>query len=99
GRPGREKAQPLIDLQGVGVDDHAAGLASHLEGEGRLAAGRRTRYQNRDFPSHENALSVLCLIANPADPALDPAIVAAIHREVGGEVNWLNQRIACEIVK
>jgi len=44
-------------------------------------------------------LSVLCLIANPADPALDPAIVAAIHREVGGEVNWLNQRIACEIVK
>ncbi len=44
-------------------------------------------------------MSVLCLIANPADPALDPAIVAAIHREVGGEVNWLNQRIACEIVK
>jgi len=44
-------------------------------------------------------LSVLCLIANPAEPALDAAIVAAIQREVGGEVNWLNQRIACDIVK
>jgi phosphoserine phosphatase len=44
-------------------------------------------------------LSVLCLIANPAEPALDAAIVAAIQREVSGEVNWLNQRIACDIVK
>ncbi len=44
-------------------------------------------------------MSVLCLIANPAEPALDAAIVAAIQREVGGEVNWLNQRIACDIVK
>ncbi|MBI4923461.1 MAG: phosphoserine phosphatase SerB [Devosia nanyangense] len=44
-------------------------------------------------------MSVLCLIANPADPALDYALVARIHEEVGGEVNWLHQRIACEIVK
>jgi phosphoserine phosphatase len=44
-------------------------------------------------------LSVLCLIANPADPALDTALVAAIHAETGGEINWLTQRIACEIVK
>lgn len=44
-------------------------------------------------------MSVLCLIANPADPALDAALVAAVHKEVGGEINWLNQRVACEIVK
>lgn len=44
-------------------------------------------------------MSVLCLIANPAEPALDATIVAAIQREVGGEINWLNQRIACDIVK
>lgn len=42
-------------------------------------------------------MSVLCLIANPADPALDPKLVAAIQHETGGEINWLHQRIACEI--
>jgi phosphoserine phosphatase len=44
-------------------------------------------------------MSVLCLIANPLEPALDPTLVAKIHQQVGGEINWLNQRIACEIVK
>ncbi len=44
-------------------------------------------------------MSVLCLIANPADPALDSALVARVHAEVGGEINWLTQRIAAEIVK
>lgn len=42
-------------------------------------------------------MSVLCLIANPADPALDPKLVEAIQHETGGEINWLHQRIACEI--
>ncbi len=44
-------------------------------------------------------MSVLCLIANPADPALDYALVAAVHNATGGEINWLHQRIAVEIVK
>jgi phosphoserine phosphatase len=44
-------------------------------------------------------LSVLCLIANPADPALDADLVNRVHAEVGGEINWLTQRIAAEIVK
>ena len=44
-------------------------------------------------------MSVLCLIANPAEPALDAALVGAIHSEIGGELNWLNQRIAVEFVK
>ncbi|QMV01379.1 phosphoserine phosphatase SerB [Devosia sp. D6-9] len=43
-------------------------------------------------------MSVLCLIANPADPALDNALVTAVQKETGGEVNWLTQRIACEII-
>jgi len=42
-------------------------------------------------------MPILCLIANPADPALDSALVAAIQHETGGEINWLHQRIACEI--
>ncbi|HVY52718.1 MAG TPA: phosphoserine phosphatase SerB [Devosia sp.] len=44
-------------------------------------------------------MSVLCLIANPAEPALDAALVNAVHREVGGEVNVLTQGIAVEFVK
>lgn len=44
-------------------------------------------------------MSVLCLIANPLDPALDGTLAAAVHKEVGGEINWLNQRIAVEFVK
>lgn len=44
-------------------------------------------------------MSVLCLIANPADPAIDPALAARVHAEIGGEINWLTQRIAVEIVK
>ena len=42
-------------------------------------------------------MTVLCLIANPANPALDSALVTAIQHETGGEINWLHQRIACEI--
>jgi phosphoserine phosphatase len=42
-------------------------------------------------------MSVLCLIANPQDPQFDPALAAAIHREIGGEINWLHLGIACEI--
>ena len=44
-------------------------------------------------------MSVLCLIASPADPALDYALVNKVHAEIGGEVNWLTQRIAVEFVK
>lgn len=43
-------------------------------------------------------MSVLCLIANPADPALDSRMVEAIQHETGGEINWLHQRVACEII-
>lgn len=43
-------------------------------------------------------MSVLCLIANPAEPALDTRLVEAIEHETGGEINWLHQRIACEII-
>ncbi len=44
-------------------------------------------------------MSVLCLIANPTDPALDSQLVAAIQHETHGEINWLHQRIACEIIR
>jgi len=43
-------------------------------------------------------MSVLCLIANPAEPALDTKLVAAIQHETGGEINWLHQRVGCEII-
>jgi len=43
-------------------------------------------------------MSVLCLVANPDDPELSRQIVAAIHGETGGEINWLAQSIACEII-
>jgi phosphoserine phosphatase len=44
-------------------------------------------------------MSVLCLIANPLDPVLDPQLVRAIQHETKGEINWLNPGVACEIVK
>lgn len=43
-------------------------------------------------------MSVLCLIANPAEQALTPQLATAVHREIGGEINWLAQSIACEII-
>jgi phosphoserine phosphatase len=43
-------------------------------------------------------MSVLCLIANPADPALDVRLVAAIQHETHGEINWLHQGVACELI-
>jgi len=44
-------------------------------------------------------MSVLCLIANPAEPALDSKLVAAIQHETRGEINWLHQGVACEILR
>jgi phosphoserine phosphatase len=44
-------------------------------------------------------MSVLCLIANPADPVLSTKLVAAIQHETHGEINWLNPGVACEIIK
>ena len=43
-------------------------------------------------------MSVLCLIANPQEPRFDVKLAGAIHREIGGELNWLNHGIACEII-
>lgn len=43
-------------------------------------------------------MSVLCLIANPNEPAVTPKLVEAVRRQTHGEINWLAQGIACEIV-
>ena len=42
-------------------------------------------------------MPVLCLIANPTDSELDVALAARVVKQVGGELNWLNHSIACEI--
>ena len=44
-------------------------------------------------------MPVLCLIANPSDSELDPNLANAVVREIGGELNWLNHAIACEIIE
>jgi phosphoserine phosphatase len=44
-------------------------------------------------------MPVLCLIANPIDSELDPALAAAVLKETGGELNWLDHSIACEIIE
>lgn len=43
-------------------------------------------------------MSVLCLIANPKRPVLTPQMLQNIAANIGGEINWLAQNIACEIV-
>src|SRR5690606_39590854 len=72
--------------------------------QGRLAAGSRTRYQDgtplrvhHDPPKVPVVMPVLSLIANPADPELDVALVAAVVAQTGGELNWLNHGVACDI--
>ena len=42
-------------------------------------------------------MPVLCLIANPAEPELDAALVNRVVQQTGGELNWLSHGIACEI--
>lgn len=44
-------------------------------------------------------MPVLCLIANPASSELDPPLAEAVLKEIGGELNWLNHGIACEIIE
>jgi phosphoserine phosphatase len=44
-------------------------------------------------------MPVLSLIANPADPDLDAKLADAIAAEVGGELNWRNPGIACDIIE
>ncbi|KKC35575.1 phosphoserine phosphatase [Devosia epidermidihirudinis] len=44
-------------------------------------------------------MPVLCLIANPIDSELDPALTSAVVKEIGGELNWLDHGIACEIAE
>ena len=43
-------------------------------------------------------MSVICLISNPNDMALSPQLVQSIQKSIGGEINWLAQKIACEII-
>ena len=43
-------------------------------------------------------MPVLCLIANPSDSELDPSLAAAVVKQTGGELNWLDHGIACEII-
>ncbi len=42
-------------------------------------------------------MSVLSLIANPADPELETALAQAVLAQTGGELNWLNHGVACDI--
>ena len=42
-------------------------------------------------------MPVLSLIANPADSELDAALAQAVVAQTGGELNWLNHSIACDI--
>ncbi|HTN61064.1 MAG TPA: phosphoserine phosphatase SerB [Devosia sp.] len=44
-------------------------------------------------------MPVLCLIANPIDSELDVALAAKVVKQVGGELNWLNHSVACEILE
>jgi len=43
-------------------------------------------------------MSILCLISSPSDKALTPDMLKTIQKQTGGEINWLHQKIACEII-
>ena len=44
-------------------------------------------------------MPVLSLVANPSDPELDAALAQAVVAQTGGELNWLNHGIACDILE
>jgi phosphoserine phosphatase len=44
-------------------------------------------------------MSVLVLTSHPENPKLTPELVAAIHAQIGGEVNWLHHDVAAEIIQ
>ncbi len=44
-------------------------------------------------------MPVLSLIANPADSELSAALAAAVVAKTGGELNWLNHGVACDIIE
>lgn len=44
-------------------------------------------------------MPVLCLIANPINSELDPTLASVVVKEIGGELNWLDHGIACEIIE
>ena len=44
-------------------------------------------------------MTVLCLIANPADPELTPQLANRVLAETGGTLNWLSHPNACEIIE
>src|SRR5690606_25669000 len=103
---GGDDAQRVVNLHGVGIDDDAARLAGPRQGQRRLAAGSRTRYQHcaslaphHPFPKAAVAMPVLSLIANPADPELDTGLAAAVLARTGGELNWLHHGVACDIIE
>ncbi len=43
-------------------------------------------------------MSVLCLIAQPGQDVLTTQHAERVHREIGGELNWLSRGNACEII-
>ena len=45
------------------------------------------------------AMPVLSLIANPADPELSVTLAQAVVAQTGGELNWLNHGVACDILE
>ena len=51
------------------------------------------------LPKVSPAMPVLSLIANPADSDLDDRLAAAVVAKTGGELNWLNPGVACDIVQ
>ncbi len=42
-------------------------------------------------------MSVLVLSTDPANPDLDAKTVELVKNDIGGQLNWLHQEVACEI--
>ncbi|MCF4098892.1 phosphoserine phosphatase SerB [Maritalea mediterranea] len=44
-------------------------------------------------------MSVLVLSTNPANPELDNDLVNQVKSDIGGQLNWLQQDVACELIQ
>jgi phosphoserine phosphatase len=100
--PRREDPEVTIYLHGIGIDDDTAGFLRKCKRERRLAAGGRPcdKHGITAFGWRIHSMSsVVTLICNPANPALDSTVVDGARALLPspGPAQWLFDGVAVDI--
>ncbi len=106
-RAGGEDLKPVIDLQGIGVDDRAAVPLGQFHRQPRLAAGSGAGYQDRLNPPRHRLpfigsrfMHVATLIAHPDGPHFSAREIGLLGELLGvaaAEPQWLAEGTAADL--